>query len=89
MATKFKVTVGDTTTEYTVKPKHILRAEREGGVEATAESSFMLAWYAAGAPGASMDEWLDTVDDIVPVVDAVDAKDEVPPTTAASRRSRS
>jgi len=92
MATQFKVEIDGKTEVYTVKPKHILKAERGGGVEATAESSYMLAWYAAGSPLGSMEEWLETVDDITPIVpeDAEEAKtDEIPPTTAGSRRSRS
>ena len=67
MATKFKVIKGDEETVYSVKPKHILKVEREGGgLEATIESSYKLAWLAADS-GKSFDEWLDDVDDIEPL----------------------
>ena len=67
MATKFKVVKGDEETVYSVKPKHILKVEREGGsLEATIESSYKLAWLAADS-GKSFDEWLDDVDDIEPL----------------------
>ena len=67
MATKFNVIKGDEETVYSVKPKHILKVEREGGgLEATIESSYKLAWLAADS-GKSFDEWLDGVDDIEPL----------------------
>jgi hypothetical protein len=50
---------------YAVKPKHLLKAERTGGVEANVESSFRLAWLASGSD-AEFEEWLDTVDEIAP-----------------------
>lgn len=67
MATKFRVITGGEETVYSVKPKHILKVEREGGgLEATIESSYKLAWLAADS-GKSFDEWLDDVDDIEPL----------------------
>ena len=67
MATKFKVVSDGTETVYSVKPKHILKVEREGGgLEATIESSYKLAWLAADS-GKSFDEWLEDVDDIEPL----------------------
>ena len=70
MATKFNVAFEDgRVEEYTVKPKHILRVEREaGGLEASIESSYKLAWLSSGAK-ESFEKWLDTVDDIAPVED--------------------
>ena len=51
---------------YAVRPKHLVLAERNGGVEATVESSFKLAWLASGSK-MDFDTWLDTVDEISPV----------------------
>ena len=71
MATKFTVVYDNGNTEiYTVKPKHILRIERDnGGLDASLEASYSLAWLAA-ASDLSFDEWLDTVEDIAPVGEA-------------------
>ncbi len=68
MATKFSVVYDNGTTEiYMVKPKHILKIERDkGGLDASLEASYSLAWLAA-ATGLGFDEWLDTVEDIAPV----------------------
>lgn len=76
MATRFKVLEGDTATVYTVKPKHILKIEREsGGIQADIESSYKLAWLATGT-SEKFEEWLDHVDDIEPI----DEDEEVLPT---------
>ncbi|MFZ9392580.1 MAG: hypothetical protein ACO28P_01370 [Ilumatobacteraceae bacterium] len=69
MATKFSVTYADSDEPVivSVKPRDILRIERESGsIEATVEASFKLAYYASGSK-ASFDEWLEGVDDIEPV----------------------
>lgn len=90
MATKFKVTVGGVTTEYTVKPKHILKSERLGKSEAPVESTYHLAWYASGSE-LPFEEWMEGVDDIEPILpedQKQEGEDDVPPTTAGSRRSR-
>jgi hypothetical protein len=89
MATQFTIITGDTSETFTVKPKHILRSEREGKDESPVESTYRLAYYAAGA-AVPFDEWIELVDDIVPILPDDDvAADEVPPTTGGSRRSRS
>lgn len=80
MATKFVVTYdgGDAHT-YTVKPKHILKVEREGGsLEANIESSYRLAWLSSGSADA-FEEWLETVEDIAPEGVEV-AEDDANPT---------
>jgi hypothetical protein len=92
MATKFKITVRDTVTTVAVKPKHILQSEREQKQNDLdpVEATYRLAWMASGSD-LGFEEWLDTVDDIDPILppDAEDGEaDEVPPTTAGSRRSR-
>ena len=51
---------------YAVRPKHLVLAERNGGVEATVESSFKLTWLASGSD-LDFDSWLDLVEEIVPV----------------------
>lgn len=69
MATQFSVKYDDIdeAAVYTVKPKHILKVEREtGGLEASIEASYTLAWMASGTE-AAFDEWLDTVEDITPL----------------------
>ena len=89
-STKFKVTIGEDTVEYTVKPKHILKSERLGSSEAPVESTYHLAWYASGT-ALPFEEWIELVDEIEPILPAdadVDGDAEVPPTTAGSRRSR-
>jgi hypothetical protein len=89
MATQFKVTIGEDTTTYTVKPKHILKSERLGKADKPVESTYHLAWYASGSE-LSFEDWMDIVDEIEPILpDDEDADDEaVPPTTAGSRRSQ-
>lgn len=63
---KFVITFDDGTEEtFPVKPKHLLKAERTGGVEASVESSFRLAWLASGSD-QDFDDWLDTVAEISP-----------------------
>lgn len=89
MATQFKITMedgGELTVK--VKPKHILRAERSGANEATAESTYRLAWFASGTE-LDFDDWMDSVDDIEPLFDEEPDADAVPPTTKGSRGSRS
>lgn len=69
MATQFSVKYDDIddVVVYTVKPKHILKVEREsGGLQASIEASYMLAWMASGSD-VTFDEWLDTVEDITPL----------------------
>lgn len=63
---KFVVKFEDGTEEtFPVKPKHLLKAERTGGVEANVESSFRLAWLASNST-EEFEAWLDTVDEILP-----------------------
>lgn len=63
---KFAVKYEDgTDAVYPVKPKHLLKAERSGGVEANVESSFRLAWLASGAD-ESFEDWLEGVEEIAP-----------------------
>jgi hypothetical protein len=66
--TKFTVVFEDGTSEiFKVRPKDILRIEREsGGLSASVESSYKLAWMASGTKDG-FEEWLDTVEDIEPV----------------------
>lgn len=68
MATEFKITKADGSEEILrVKPKHILQVEKKfGGLSATVESSYTLAWLASGS-SEKFDAWLDEVDDIEPV----------------------
>ena len=81
MATRFIVTENGEDTVYTVKPKHILKIEREsGGLEANIESSYKLAYLATGSE-LSFDDWLDGVDDIEPM----DEDEEPRPTKGGSR----
>jgi hypothetical protein len=90
MSTKFTIITGDTEETFTVKPGHILRSERDGDDVSPVESTYRLAWYACGST-LPFDEWIDSVDDIVPILpdDLKDDEDDVPPTTAGSRPSRS
>jgi hypothetical protein len=89
MATKFKVTIGEETVTYTVKPKHILKSERLGKDDSPVEGTYHLAWYASGTD-LPFEEWIDSVDDIEPILPDSEKEDEedIPPTTAGSRRSR-
>ncbi len=81
MATRFMVLQNGEETVYTVKPKHILKVEREtGGLEANIESSYKLAFLATGSE-LSFEEWLDGVDDIEPM----DEDEEPRPTKGGSR----
>lgn len=68
MSTKFDVIYTDGTEDtYTVRPVHILKVERsKGGLTASIESSYMLAFLASGST-AKFDDWIETVEDIVPV----------------------
>lgn len=68
MATKFKVYYegNPEAIVVTVKPKHILKIEKESGaLAATAESTYKLAWYASGNPD-TFETWLDGIEDIEP-----------------------
>lgn len=89
MSTKFTVTIGEETETYTVKPKHILKSERDGKEDSPVEGTYRLAWYASGV-ALPFEEWIELVDDIVPILpkDPEDSEEDVPPTTAGSRRSR-
>jgi hypothetical protein len=87
MATQFKISTADGEVTVKVKPKHILKSERAGNTEATAESTYRLAWMASESD-LTFDEWIDSVDEIDPIIDDVEAV-EVPPTTSGSRGSRS
>ena len=84
MATQFKITVEDKEEVYTVKPKHVLKIEREsGGITANIESSYTLAWLATESK-LSFDDWIDTVDDIEAIDTDEDAEvDAVNPTKGA------
>lgn len=63
---KFKVTYIDGGEDvFAVRPKHLVLAERDGGVEQTMESTFKLAWRASGSAD-SFEEWLDKVEEINP-----------------------
>lgn len=86
MATRFKIDTPEGELIVKVKPKHILKTERLGSVEASAESTYRLAWLASETD-LEFDEWIDTVDDIEPIFD--EEKEEAPPTTSGSRGSRS
>lgn len=67
MATKFRVTEGGKETVFSVRPKHILKIEREsGGLEASIEASYKLAWLASDSD-LSFEDWLENVDDIEPI----------------------
>ena len=89
MATRFKIELEDGT-EMTVKvkPKHILKMERAGNDAASAENTYMLAWYASGTD-LSFDDWMDIVEEIDPILDETFEDVDVPPTTSGSRGSRS
>ncbi len=78
MATKFDVVYGDgNVVQYRVRPKDILRIEREsGGLSASIESSYKLAFYASGSE-KKFDDWIEEIEDIMPVEEAVEA-DEAP-----------
>jgi hypothetical protein len=86
--TKFTIVRGEDSETVTMKPKHILRIEREYGESDPVETTYLMAWMASGSDKA-FDEWIEDIDEIVPILPE-DLEDvEVPPTTAASRRSRS
>lgn len=87
MATRFKIVIDDEETIVKVKPKHILASELSGATEATAESTYRLAW-SASETDKSFEEWIDVVDEIDPIFEESEG-DAVPPTTKGSRGSRS
>ena len=68
MSTKFDVQYTDgNVVQYRVRPKDILRIEREsGGLTASIESSYKLAFYASGSD-KKFDEWIEEIEDISPV----------------------
>ena len=72
MATKFDVVYGDgNVVQYRVRPKDILRIEREsGGLSASIESSYKLAFYASGSE-KKFDDWIEEIEDIMPVEEEV------------------
>ena len=76
MATKFDVTYADgNVVQYRVRPKDILRIEREsGGLSASIESSYKLAFYASGSE-KKFDDWIEEIEDIMPVEEEVDEVD--------------
>lgn len=83
MQTRFKITTGDQVEIIKVKPMHIVLSERAGfGKEPSAESTYRMAWIAAGSE-MNFDEWLNSVDDIDPMFEEED--DVVPPVTKGSR----
>lgn len=88
MATQFKIIYEDTETTVKVKPKHILKAERSGHAEASAEATYWLAWAASDSP-LSFDEWIELVDEIEPIFEDDKLEEELPPTRSGSRGSRS
>jgi len=76
MSTKFDVTYADgNVVQYRVRPKDILRIEREsGGLSASIESSYKLAFYASGSE-KKFDDWIEEIEDIMPVEEAVEETD--------------
>jgi hypothetical protein len=89
--TKFTIVTGDTSETFSVRPRDILRSEREAKDESPVESTYRLAWYSSKSE-LPFEEWIDSVDDIIPILpeDQEDGtEDDVPPTTAGSRPSRS
>ena len=76
MATKFDVTYADgNVVQYRVRPKDILRIEREsGGLSASIESSYKLAFYASGSE-KKFDDWIEEIEDIMPVEEVVEETD--------------
>lgn len=89
--TKFRIVKGDEETVVALKPKHMLKIEREYKDLEPIESTYHMAWMASGED-VDFDTWIDGVDDIIPILPEGledEAEEEVPPTTAASRRSRS
>jgi hypothetical protein len=72
MATKFDVQYADgNVVQYRVRPKDILRIEREsGGLSASIESSYKLAFYASGSE-KKFDDWIEEIEDIMPVEEEV------------------
>lgn len=72
MSTKFDVTYADgNVVQYRVRPKDILRIEREsGGLSASIESSYKLAFYASGSE-KKFDDWIEEIEDIMPVEEEV------------------
>jgi hypothetical protein len=78
MATKFSVLYegSDEPVIVRVKPRDVLRIERESGsIEATVEASYRLAYFASNSD-KSFDDWIDSVEDIEPVDEG--AKDDAP-----------
>jgi hypothetical protein len=70
--TRFDVTYADgNVVQYRVRPKDILRIEREsGGLSASIESSYKLAFYASGSE-KKFDDWIEEIEDIMPVEEEV------------------
>lgn len=96
MATKFKIITGEDEVTVSVRPGHILRIEREEQEQelSPVESTYRMAWMASGTT-TPFEEWIESVDDIIPILpkrDDADKDDEegeaIPPTTVGSRRSR-
>lgn len=90
MATQFKITIGDNSETFTVKPKHVLHAERKFKDMEPVEGTYRLAWLASGT-SEDFDDWMDSVDDIEPILDDAyeEEQPEPGPTTKGSRASRS
>ena len=74
--TRFDVTYADgNVVQYRVRPKDILRIEREsGGLSASIESSYKLAFYASGSE-KKFDDWIEEIEDIMPVEEVVEETD--------------
>jgi hypothetical protein len=70
MATRFNVEYADgNVVEYKVRPRDILKIEREsGGLSASIESSYKLAFYASGSE-KKFEDWIEDIEDIQPVED--------------------
>jgi hypothetical protein len=88
--TKFTIVRGDETETVVVKPRHVLRIEREFNEQEPVEITYRMAWMASGTD-MEFDAWMDTVDEITAILpeDLEDKDEEVPPTTKGSRTSRS
>lgn len=87
--TKFTIVRGDESTTVSIKPRHILRIEREFNEASPVETTYLMAWMASGTTQA-FEEWMDDIDEIVPILPPdLEEEEEVPPTTKGSRTSRS
>jgi hypothetical protein len=87
--TKFTIVRGEESTTVAIKPRHILRIEREFNDASPVETTYLMAWMASGTT-TPFEEWMDDIDEIIPILpEDVEDDEEVPPTTKGSRTSRS